>query len=450
MLMKMKFFRFLPGLLAVALVAGPVSLEAADAAKKVLVVSVTKGFRHDVIPTVNQLMRDLAARTGMFTVDFVENDEQMAQKMTAAALAAYDGVVFNNTSGNLPLPDREGFLNWIRSGKGFTGFHAATDTLGNFPGYVEMIGGLFRTHHEQVEVEALIEDAHHPATRHFTGPFRVFDEIYLFRDFHRAKVRGLLTMDKHPNHGYPGDFPIAWCKDYGQGRVFYSSLGHRVDVVQRPDIQAHFLGGILWSLGLLEGEGKPLSQRYELDALEILEGFRPLFNGMDLTGWRLRNPGGLASWSAQNRMLVNTIGQDEHGTDLVSEERFWNFVVRFDYMVPKGSNSGFYLRGRHELQILEDHASGQPTLGGNGAFYNLAAPAQFVSRKPGEWQNAEVTLIGNKTTVILNGVKIHDGLELNRPTGGELDNRVNEPGPFMLQGDHGAIAFRNLRIKVLP
>jgi hypothetical protein len=74
---------------------------------------------------------------------FCGHDEEMAAKMTASSLAGYDGVVFNNTSGDLPLPDREGFLNWIKSGKGFAGFHAATDTLGEYEPYIEMIGVSF-------------------------------------------------------------------------------------------------------------------------------------------------------------------------------------------------------------------------------------------------------------------------------------------------------------------
>jgi type 1 glutamine amidotransferase len=77
-------------------------------------------------------------------------------------------------------------------------------------------------------------------------------------------VRGLLTMDTHPNYGQPGDYPVAWCRDYGKGRAFYSSLGHRVDVVQRADIKKHFLGGVLWSLGLAPGKGTPHDLRLSL------------------------------------------------------------------------------------------------------------------------------------------------------------------------------------------
>jgi hypothetical protein len=179
------------------------------------------------------------------------------------------------------------------------------------------------------------------------------------------------------------------------------------------------------------------------------EGFRPLFNGKDLKGWKLRNPQGRQSWSVQDGVLKNTVNRGEHGTDLVTEEKFWNFTVRYEYMVPPGANSGFYLRGRHEIQILDDYKSGKPTKGGNGAIYAHTAPSKFVSKPPGEWQTVEATIVGNKITVILNGEKIHDNVECDRATGSELDNKVNEPGALFLQGDHGTVSFRNIRIKEL-
>jgi hypothetical protein len=179
--------------------------------------------------------------------------------------------------------------------------------------------------------------------------------------------------------------------------------------------------------------------------------FRPLFNGKDLSGWRLRNPNGHDSWSVlPGGVLKNTVAGGVHGTDLVSEKKFWNFTVRYEYMTPENSNSGFYLRGRYEIQILGDHESGQATPTGNGSLYNFKAPDKFITKPAGEWQTAEATIIGNRITVIMNGVKVHDNVECNRPTGGELDNKVDEPGPILLQGDHGTVSFRNIRIKELP
>jgi hypothetical protein len=180
------------------------------------------------------------------------------------------------------------------------------------------------------------------------------------------------------------------------------------------------------------------------------DGFFPLFNGKDLTGWKLRNPNGKNFWVVEDGILKNKVPPGEHGTDLISEKKFKNFIVKYEYMVPDGSNSGFYLRGRYEIQILGDYKSGKTSKGSNGAIYAFKAPDVFASKPGNEWQTVEATLIGNKVTVILNGKKIHDNVEIPGPTGGELDRNVNEPGPIMLQGDHGVVTFRNIKIKELP
>ncbi len=180
------------------------------------------------------------------------------------------------------------------------------------------------------------------------------------------------------------------------------------------------------------------------------EGFRPLFNGKDLTGWHLRNPKGHNSWSVEDGVLKNTVNPGEHGTDLVTDSKFFNFTVKYEFMVPDGSNSGFYLRGRHEIQILGDYKSGKPSKTGNGAIYNFKAPDEFASKPAGEWQTAEATIVGNKITVVLNGKKIHDNVECKVATGSEIDKNISEPGPIFLQGDHGTVNFRNIMIKELP
>jgi hypothetical protein len=180
-------------------------------------------------------------------------------------------------------------------------------------------------------------------------------------------------------------------------------------------------------------------------------GFTPLFNGKDLTGWKLRNPDAHNSWSVlPGGILKNTVEKGSHGVDLVTEKKFWNFTVRYEYMTPKDSNSGFYLRGRHEIQILGDHDSGTANDTCNGSIYGFKAPDKFVTKPAGEWQTAEATIIGNRITVILNGVKVHDNVECNKATGSEIDGNVKEPGPIFLQGDHGTVSFRNIRLKELP
>ena len=180
------------------------------------------------------------------------------------------------------------------------------------------------------------------------------------------------------------------------------------------------------------------------------KGFEPLFNGKDTTGWHLRNSGGHNSWKVEDGILKNNVNKGEHGTDLVTDKKFWNFTVRYEFMVPDDSNSGFYLRGRHEIQILGDYKSGRPSKSGNGAIYNFKAPDVFASKPGEEWQTVEATIVDNKITVVLNGKKIHDSVACDVPTGSEIDRKVKEPGPIFLQGDHGTVSFRNMRIKELP
>src|SRR6266516_4688645 len=263
--------------------------------KKLLVVTVTKDFRHSSIPTAEKILADIAKTSGAFTVDFARvepSDPQfkgaddkpdkarvdaaivkvLADKMTPEALKQYDGAIFANTTGDLPLPDNQAFIDWIKSGKAFIGMHSASDTFPGFPAYIEMLGGEFQIHHAQVRVDCQNHDPKHPATRHLGATFTAFDEIYLQKNFHRDQVHVLLALDAHPNDKTPGFYPISWCKEFGSGRVFYTSLGHREDIwdAETPAdfkrenskeiseaYQKHILGGIQWALGLEKGDAKP-------------------------------------------------------------------------------------------------------------------------------------------------------------------------------------------------
>jgi type 1 glutamine amidotransferase len=223
--------------------------------KRLLVVTVTKGFRHgDSIAVLEPILKELGEKGGGFTVDYVRDDADMAKKMTPEALKGYDGVLFGNTTGELPIPDKDAFLKWIAEGHAFIGTHAAADTYHDFRPYIDMIGGEFLTHGPQVEVILNIEDKAHPASKMLGNKRFVFDEIYLYKSYDRAKVHNLISMDKHPNTKEPGYYPVAWCKMYDKGRVFYTSLGHRPDVWKTGWYQLHLIGGIRWALGLEKGD----------------------------------------------------------------------------------------------------------------------------------------------------------------------------------------------------
>jgi type 1 glutamine amidotransferase len=236
---------------AVALLAGAGAEGAAAAGPKparLLVVTVTKGYHHESIPKLTERIEGLGRESGLFTVDTAGTDAELGAKTTADALKAYDGVVFNNTTGDLPLADREAFLAWIESGKALVGIHAAADTFHGWPAFVALLGAEFDYHRDQAKVQVLVDDPKHPATEGLVAPIELFDEIYLFKNFDRARVHMLLSLDRHPNTGEPGFYPIAWTREAGQGRVFYTAPGHRDEVVAADWFGRHLLGGIRWAL----------------------------------------------------------------------------------------------------------------------------------------------------------------------------------------------------------
>ncbi len=215
---------------------------------RLLLVTVTKGYRHESIPKLTERIEGLGKQSGLFTVDTAGTDAELGAKTTADALKAYDGVVFVNTTGDLPLADRDGFLAWIESGKALVGIHAAADTFHGWPAFIALLGAEFDYHRDQAKVQVLVDDPKHPATEGLVAPIELFDEIYLYKNFDRARVHMLLSLDKHPNTGEPGFYPIAWTREAGKGRVFYTAPGHRDEVVAADWFGRHLLGGIRWAL----------------------------------------------------------------------------------------------------------------------------------------------------------------------------------------------------------
>ncbi len=238
---------------AVALLAGTAADRAAAQGRKparLLIVTVTKGYHHESIPKLTERIEGLGKQSGLFAVDTAATDAELRAKTTPDALKAYDGVVFNNTTGDLPLADRDAFLAWIQSGKALVGIHAAADTFHGWPAYIALLGAEFDYHRDQAKVQVLVDDPKHPATEGLVAPIELFDEIYLYKNFDRSRVHMLLHLDRHPNTGEPGYYPIAWTREAGQGRVFYTAPGHRDEVVAADWFGRHLLGGIRWALRL--------------------------------------------------------------------------------------------------------------------------------------------------------------------------------------------------------
>jgi hypothetical protein len=164
---------------------------------------------------------------------------------------------------------------------------------------------------------------------------------------------------------------------------------------------------------------------------------RALFNGRDLSGWRV--DGGPNRWQVINGLLTNTAS----GGNLVTEGRFTDFRLHVEFRYPPKGNSGIYLRGRHEVQV-EDSGDREPESTSLGGVYGFLVPNQRAGKGPGEWQTYDITLVGRRVTVVLNGRTIIADQTIPGITGGALDSDEGAPGPIYLQGDHTAVEYRKV------
>jgi Domain of Unknown Function (DUF1080) len=167
-----------------------------------------------------------------------------------------------------------------------------------------------------------------------------------------------------------------------------------------------------------------------------------LFNGKDLTGWRMDKPNPSHVWKVENGELISP----GEGPELIYNGKFEDFKLHVEFNCGENSNSGIYLRGRYEVQIETDSIEEPPShhLGG---IYGFLAPTPEQPRKPGEWQTFDITLIGRRVTVVQNGQTIINDQEIPGITGGALDSHEELPGPIYLQGsEKGRVAYRSIVI----
>jgi hypothetical protein len=205
------------------------------------------------------------------------------------------------------------------------------------------------------------------------------------------------------------------------------------------------------------------------------DGFIELFNGKDLTGWKVKGDEGgfwkvgTATLDPNNarELIVDPAGKElinsrGRGRDIYCEKEFGDAIIELEVMVPRGSNSGIYIMGEYEIQVCDSYGREKLTQGDMGAIYSAAAPSAQASKAPGEWQtyhiryraprfDAEGKKIANARIeqVVLNDVVIHKDVEVQGPTGGSLRNREAPRGPLMFQGDHGPVSYRKIRVKPL-
>ena len=275
---------------------------------RLLAVTVTNGFRHGSINTAEPMLEELGRSSGLYHIDFLRMPpgrppqpqapkraegtsdadwqkqeqafkaaqetfraadtvwqtalkEQFAKAFAPEALAHFDGVIFASTTGELPIPDLAAFLDWIKSGKAFIGFHAASDTLKSSDAYCDMVGGHFAGHPWNAggEHAFVVHEPGHRLTAMYPERFRLKDEIYQYDPrFKPENLRVLVSIDmagstpKEPWH-----VPVSWVRDYGRGRVFYTNFGHNDATWKDPAFAKHAAEGIAWALKRFDAEAAP-------------------------------------------------------------------------------------------------------------------------------------------------------------------------------------------------
>lgn len=225
---------------------------------------------------------------------------------------------------------------------------------------------------------------------------------------------------------------------------------------QQPNVifRAKLVGGKLE--GTMEREGQsvaPLSftgvRAPALDNEKDDGSWKPgkpveLFNGKDLGGWHALVPAVEMKWSVAGGVLKNA----PPTTDIVSDQKFWNFAAHIEFRIVEHSNSGIGLRGRYEIQILEDYGKPAGTHGA-AALYSRVAPSVNASKPAGEWQTYDIRLVGRDLTVVHNGQKVLDHVHVDGPTAIAEDSNESEPGPFIVQGDHSYVEIRKFTVTPL-
>lgn len=474
-------------------------------ARRLLVFTTARGFRHSSIPVGARAIELMGQRTGAYKAEIVPSIEAFVPNR----LAAFDAVLLLNTTGELFFPPRveelsgearqkaaagaalyqTSLLNFIREGHGLIGIHAATDAFYEWPEYGAMIGGYFDGHPWHESVTLKLDVPGHPLTAMFEGSPTIVDEIYQFRDpYSRARQLVLLSLDadktdmtKEGIKRQDRDFAVSWIRREGQGRVFYCSLGHREEIFWNPLVLKHYLAGIQYALGDLAAPDEPSAARRESSPAPTAApqpapaagpqasgagGFKPLFDGESLNGWKglvadpparaRMSPAELAAaqekadesmrahWSVKDGVLAF----DGAGDNLCTLADYGDFELKLEWKIAAGGDSGVYLRGSPQVQIWDP---GQWPEGSGGLYNNEHNPSKPIARadRPvGQWNAFRIRLVGDRVSVWLNDVHVVDDVPLENYW--ERGKPMYARGPIELQAHKTPVWFRNIEIREIP
>ncbi|MFF3323610.1 ThuA domain-containing protein [Streptomyces sp. NPDC002889] len=406
-------------------------------AKRVLVFSRTAGFRHDSIASGVAALKELGA-TSNITVDATEE----AGQFTTSNLARYDAVVFLSTTGDVLNADQQkAFENYVATGGGYMGVHAAADTEYDWSFYGGLVGAYFQSHPHIQPATVRVEDHTHPATAHLDEAWERTDEWYNYRTNPRSQARVLATLDETTYQGgtMKGDHPIAWCQTYEGGRAFYTGGGHTKESYAEPAFRQHLLGGLRYTAGQVAADCKPRT------------GYRDIFNGRTLEGWKQAGPGRFDVTGGELRT------QGGMGMLWYQAKELKAYSLKLDWKMEGDDNSGVFVgfpasddpwsavNNGYEVQIDATDAADRTT----GAVYGFRSAntkvRDQVLRPPGQWNSYEIRVRGERLQIFLNGVKINDFTNTDPA-------RSLEDGYIGIQ-NHGAddqVSFRDIQLKELP
>jgi type 1 glutamine amidotransferase len=407
---------------------------------KVLVFSKTAGFRHASISNGVAAIRQLAAQNN-FEVVATENAAAFAD----TNLTQFAAVVFLSTTGDvLDAAQQAAFERYIRAGGGYVGIHAASDTEYSWSWYGRLVGAWFSSHPAIQKAIVLVEDLEHSSSAFLPEAWARTDEWYNFRTNPRTNVQVLARLDETSyTGGTMGDHPIAWFHEYDGGRAWYTAGGHTAESFSEPLFLTHLLGGIRYAANAIS---KP-----PLGALV-------LFDGRDGSHWTTAN-GSHMPWQVTNAALTVVPGAGSIRTF----QPFEDYLLHLEFLVPPSpagtpenslANSGVYLGGQFEIQILDSY--GRPVAGANetGAVWGQRDPSTNAARPTGTWETLDIDFraarwnglskVSNaRASVWWNGVLVQDDVELPNATDGVAPDGP-PPGPIVLQALVGAVQFRNI------
>jgi type 1 glutamine amidotransferase len=289
----MRKFLFTLALAAVAALASPSGAPAADPAsknKRLLLVTDSGGFIHDSVGLAEDVLKEIGPKNG-FDVTcwrFTRNPDpkvlakygeefrkrtgktvepENCGRVNKDTLKNFDVVLFFTTGNPLTKEELADLEAWVKAGGAFAGTHCATDTLYGTT-YGDLVGGYFDGHPWHQKIKVKVEDPNHPAAAGFTSGAEITDEIYQFKDnpYSREKLHIILSVDNSSIDVSKGkrkdmDYAIAWCQNFGKGKSFYTSLGHRKEVWKDERFQKHLLGGLRWATGEAKGDATPSGKK---------------------------------------------------------------------------------------------------------------------------------------------------------------------------------------------